>query len=166
MPSNNEFLRLYGQLGRSEIGIPAFLERLGSLEDDYSEDLLRALEEQVGHRNWRMVDALIIPIHWRPSRIFTPVLCKLLDQHRSDVNIEDVAETLYVLRDERATPCVVAALNHFVPGDEDFHFNRKCIRTLCAIGTPEAIEVVNQMRDSPEDPIRDEAMRVLARRQN
>jgi hypothetical protein len=134
-----EFQRVYSAFDRSLISPSQFLSALGSL-DDFSDDLLAVMQEELDKQNWGRLTILIWAIASVPDRKFTPLLCTLLDEHRHDEYLEAIADAMFDIRDERSVRSLTAALDHSVRGDDDRHFNRKLIAALARIGTDDAIE--------------------------
>ena len=47
---------------------------------------------------------------------------------------------MFTLEDEQTVPSLAGALEHYLLGDADYHFNRKVIYALVNIGSNEAIQ--------------------------
>jgi hypothetical protein len=135
------------------------LRKLG----DYSDDLLAVMHENVSRRRWGCLCKLIWAIPEPTSPMFTSILCDLLDNHREVEILEAVADAMFYLRDERAIPSIVRALDVEVPGDGDRNFNKKLIYALVNTGTPAAIEGIKKALQSPEEIIRGTARVELER---
>lgn len=130
---------------------------------NFNDDLLEVMHTQLAEQNWRCVDLLVGIIHWNPNRKFTSLLCDLLDNHKENVNIEDIADTLDYIHDERSVPSLINALDYYVPGDDDRHFNKKLLYALARIGSEEAIAGLKLAAQSQEEEIRETARQELLR---
>jgi hypothetical protein len=79
----------------------------------------------------------------------------LLDACEDYAYLEAVVDALIIMPDDRAVESLKRALDLRVPGDDlAFHFNKKVITALSAIGSEPAIEGIKQSLSSPEEPIR------------
>jgi hypothetical protein len=77
---------------------------------DFSDDLLQAMHEQLQAKNWTALTRLVHVIFLTPNRKFTPLLCDLLDNHRYDGYVEEIADVLIDIKDERSVPSMIRAL--------------------------------------------------------
>ena len=130
---------------------------------DFNDELLAAMKEELTEGRWGCLCKLIWSIPSPPSRIFTTILCDLLDNHRHIEIMEAVADAMFDLKDERAIPSLIGALDHYLIGDPDFHFNRKILYALANIGTQDAIDGIKGALRSPEKIISSTARRELER---
>src|SRR6266542_1995053 len=130
--------------------INAALKKIG----DFSPDLLSAMQEQLFQRHWGCLCKLIWAIPDPTPPLFGPILCDLLDNHREIEIMEAVADAMFSLRDERAVPSLVGALDHYLVGDADYHFNRKLLYALANINNGEAVAGLTLALESPEELIR------------
>ena len=86
----------------------------------------------------------------------------MLDNHRNETHaLEDIADVLYDIADPRSVSSLESIMNHEVPGDDDYHFNRKVIYSLGNIGTKQALEAVRKALGSPEHLIKRAAEETL-----
>lgn len=107
--SKRLFAEMCGQPQISYERLKAILGELRSI-DGLTDELYAAIEESFKNREWRCLNLLISIIHWNPDRRFTPILCELLDHHATNINVEDIADTLDYLEDERAVPALIRAV--------------------------------------------------------
>lgn len=159
---NEEFQRLYRDLIDERIDTTRFLSELPK-EGDFRGELLDAMHERYQLQDWRNLGRLIWAVGLLPDRMFTELLCDVLDNHKHDEYMEAVADALIDISDEHAVPCIVRALNYRVEGDSGCHFNRKLINALFKIGTKEAVEGMKQALNSREGLIRESAKDFLKR---
>ena len=162
---NKDFQRLYQEMCREpQVSYDRLQQILRELRraGDFNDDLLEAITRESAKRDWRCVNLLVGIVHWNPEPRFTPLLCELLDNHRAEVNVEVIADTLDYLEDGRAVPALVRALNYFVPGDDSYRFNKKVLSALARTGSPEAVEGLNSALQSSEVEIRETAREELA----
>src|SRR5205085_2221125 len=110
---------------------------------DLREDLREALQQQFDANQWGNLLRLIFLVQGSieispkglihrgyPDRKFTSFLCNLLDNHRHDIFMEAIVDALFDIADERSVPSLINALECSLPGDDDYHFNRKIIQAL------------------------------------
>ena len=90
-----------------------------------------------------------------------PLFCELLDYHRHDGYMEEVAQLSAEIADEQMIPSLIRALDYEVASDPDYHFNRWLVSALCKIGTPAAIEGIKIAARSPFELVREEAEEYL-----
>jgi HEAT repeat protein len=74
---------------------------------------------------------------------------------------ENVVEILDKLRDERAIPALSKALTYRWSYDEWLNVPRKSLLALSEIGTPEAMMIIKEATQSPEELIREDATMIL-----
>ena len=166
---NERFRALYDEI----VAVPQISgERLDEVArelrsmGDISADLHEGIVLQFEKRNWGNLFRLIWNIPWRsPNRIFTPVLCEILDEGLEQGIGETVVDALHDMRDPRAIPALTRAIDHYEPGDDDRHLNRKIIDALERIATPEAFDVIRTALDSDSEHIREAARAALDRRE-
>jgi len=147
------FQRLRKQVCESEISSAEFIAGL-KLLPDFSDDLLRALGEELQQQHWSCLFRLIFAVQAFPNRKFTPVLSELLDNHKNRGYSENIADALFDIRDERSVPALTRALDYYEPGDDDRNFNKKVIYALGRIGTTEAIEGLRLATHNSDEQIR------------
>jgi HEAT repeat protein len=131
---------------------------------DFSDDLLEAMHKELKARNWRCLSLLTGCVLWFPDRKFTLILCELLDHHKDHfAALEDIADLLHDIRDERSVPSLIRVIEYYIPGDDDRHFNRKILHALANIGNEQAIEGLRNALQSPEEEIKEASKRELTR---
>ncbi|HKR11222.1 MAG TPA: hypothetical protein VJT15_04130 [Pyrinomonadaceae bacterium] len=122
---------------------------------EFSEELRSAIEEKSARQRWGCVCRLVWVAQRFPNHSLVPVLTRLLDAREDDGYLEAVVDALIIMPDGRAVESLKAALDYRVPGDDlAFHFNKKVIMALSAIGSEAAIEGIRRSLTSPEEPIR------------
>ena len=131
--------------------------------DDYHNQLLTAMEDELAAERWGCLCKLIWAIPEPTPKVFSDFLCKLLDKHRQIEIMEAVADAMFTLKDEKTVPSLIGVMNHYLVGDPDYHFNRKIIYALASIGSAEAIAGIESALDSPEAIIRSTARKELDR---
>jgi HEAT repeat protein len=83
----------------------------------------------------------------------------VLGEQRDDVNNEDIVDVLAVVGDPSATSCLEDALWWEPPWDE---YRGLAVKSVWAIGTPEAIEALRGAAACGEERIREAAAHELA----
>lgn len=160
---NSEFQSLYRKLCESEIFAPEFLSQVKTI-GDFEFDLLNAIQERKNRKDWGNLCVLIWAVQQFPSPSFTPLLCDLLDNRASDDLLEAIADALFEISDERSVPSLLQALDYYVPGDDDHHFNKKCLYALSKIDTKKAVDGIKatlqekttgNFEDSPLEQMRE-----------
>lgn len=122
---------------------------------EFSEELRNAIEEKSTQQRWGCVCRLIWVVQRFPNQSLVPILTRLLDAREDYGYLEAIVDALIVMPDGRAVESLKRALYFRVPGDDlAFHFNKKVITALTAIGSESAIEGIKQSLSSPEEPIR------------
>ena len=133
-----------------------------SSDPDYKAALREAIEVQALQKNWGCLLRLIWVLERFPDKDLVPLLCNLLDARENDNYMEEVVEALNIMLDERAVGALERAMSYRMPGDDlAFHFNKKVLNALARIGSDEAMAVVSEALQSPEEPIRDFAKEML-----
>jgi|SRR5882724_2406111 len=161
---NNAFQISYERLLAGKIGHLEFVEKLKGI-GDFSDDLLIAIHEQIKSGNHEILSWLVHLIHLVNSPKFAMVLSELLDNHRDDGYMEEVATLMVEIKDPRTVPSIIRALDlDFGAADCDHHFNRWLVKALDRMGTPEALEGLSLAAQSPFDLVRKEAEKCLNRR--
>jgi hypothetical protein len=130
---------------------------------DFNDELLTAMQEELDASRWGCLCKLIWAIPDPAPGMFSPFLCRLLDDHRHLEIMEAVADAMSSITDEEAVPSLIGVLDHYLIGDADFHFNRKILYALANIGSPEAIAGITSALQSPEEIIRTTAKKELDR---
>ena len=159
---SNKFQNLYRRGCNSALQTREFLDEIKTI-DHVEEELLKAIDEQKNLQNWDYVQMLILGIQYFPSKIFTPVLCEFLRNPIDELNLEDVVDVAFGIKDENLVDCLGQALDYQMDGDDYQHFNRKCLQTLANIGGEKAIGLIALATKSPYEQIRLEATRLLAK---
>ena len=104
---SKRFRSLHQQLIARQISPGQFLDELKST-DDFSDDLLEAIREQIAAQDWSGLNDIIHAIFLiPPDPKFTEVLCELLDNRKYDGYLEAVADALIDISDERSVPCII-----------------------------------------------------------
>lgn len=123
-----------------------------------------ALREAVRGRHWVRAQLAVVAVAYHPSPELVEVLTELLDSQialpdKWDVtlNIDDLADVLGLLKDERAIPSLVRCLWWNPSWDEYGSFAKKSLLSIDEIGGPAANEAI---RGAVRHPI--EAIRQLA----
>lgn len=157
---NENFRRCYLEFSQGKISARDFRSCLkGARYTD--EDLVEALSDCIALQDWKKATVVIWLMQETPSRLFTPLLCELLERREDDDYLEAIADALIDIRDENSVASILKSLNYYIHGDPDCHFNRKLLAALSKIGTPVALQGIKQALDSEEEIIRREAQRLL-----
>ena len=136
------------------------LQRFG----DFTEDLNSAIEQASTERRWGCVCRLIWVAQRFPNQSLVPVLVRLLDAREDDTYLEAIVDALALIPANEAVESLSRALSYRLPGDDlAFHFNKKVIVALSAIGSDAAIAGIKEAINSREEPIRDFAAATLER---
>lgn len=131
---------------------------------EFGEELQRAIEQNADKKRWGSVCRLIWVAQRFPSRRLVPVLSNLLDAREDDGCLEAIVDALAVMPDKRAVGALTHALSYRLPGDDlAFHFNRKVLAALSAVGNDEAVAAIKEALRSDEEPIRTVASQLLTR---
>ena len=159
---NAKFHSLREQVCQERIRTSEFISQL-KLLPDFSEDLLEGLRKELKEQNWSCLFKLIFAVQAFPNRKFTPILTFLLDNHRERGYSENIVDALFDINDEKEVPSLIRALDHYEPGDDDRHVNKKIIYALARIGTPEATRGLETAACNSDRKIKAAAERELAR---
>jgi HEAT repeat protein len=159
---NKDFQMLYEQFISKQITLIRFLDELRSV-GDFSDDLLQVMKDAVAAQDWPRLNAMLHAAFLVPDRKFTFLLCDLLENYRTETDMEALADLLFDIRDERSVPALIRAFDYYLPVDDDYHFNRKVLDALHRIGTEEAIEIIKRAVHSPKALIRESAEHLLNR---
>lgn len=161
---NDQFEALYRRMCNpiTFTEIEAIHQQLRTI-GDFNHDLLAAMEEELLAQRWGCLCKLIWAIPQPTPKLFSSFLCKLLNEHRRDEILEAVADAMFTLKDENAVQSLVGALNHYLVGDADYHFNRKILYALGNIGSTEAIKGIESALNHPEEIIRKAAQKEIHR---
>jgi hypothetical protein len=87
--------------------------------------------------------------------MFTPILCRILDNHKNGYTFEAAVDALMGIRDPSSVPALIRAVDYHLDGDDGFHINMKVLNILFAIRTPGPIEGLRLAAESPEPVIRE-----------
>jgi HEAT repeat protein len=159
---NARFQSLREQVCQERISASDFISQL-KLLPDFSEELLNALQKELNEQNWSCLFKLIFAVQAFPHRRFTPILTFLLDNHRDRGYSENIVDALFDINDDRSIPSLVGILDHYEPGDDDRHVNKKAIYVLARIGTAEAIKGLEIAASNADRKIKATAERELSR---
>jgi hypothetical protein len=133
-----------------------------SSDPDFKAGLREAIEVQALQKNWGCLLRLIWVLERFPDKDLVPLLSNLLDARENDIYMEEVVDALNIMLDERAVGALKRAMSYRMPGDDlSFHFNMKVLSALTRIGSDEAMAVVSEALQSPEEPIRAFAKEIL-----
>ena len=133
-----------------------------SSDPEFKAGLREAIEAQLPQKNWGCLTRLIWVLQRFPERELVPFLCDLLDARESDNYMEAVVDALNIMLDERAVGALERAMSYRMPGDDlAFHFNKKVLNALARIGSDEAMAVISEALQSPEEAIRAFAKEIL-----
>lgn len=159
------YRQLYQSYYSGQLTTSQFLKEIKSLYETYdlSDDLVQSIYDQEKKQNWNCIQGLILGILSNPSKKFTTVLCHLLDNYKSVLNIEDIIDLLFDIKDEASVPSIIIALDYSVVGDDYYHFNRKCLQVLAEIGDEKAVSALKTALNNDRKEIKDEALRLLAK---
>ena len=157
---NEGFRNIYDRLVDPQRTLDEPLEELKHI-GDFGDDLLKAMQEQVEAKNWTVVTRLMHVLFLTVDRKFTPLLCDLLDNRNYDGYMEDIADALIDIQDERCIPSIIRALDYYLWWDSDSHFNRKLIVALQNIGSDAAVNGLRLALRSPKELIREDAENAL-----
>lgn len=130
---------------------------------DISDELCKALQEQLLAKNWLGLGRLIFIVQRHPKSKYTPVLCNLLDNYREDIFMEAIVDAFLFINDPESVPSLIRALNYRLPGDADRHFNRKIVIALSKIGTEAAVEGIKKALKHSNKLVKEEATKRLQR---
>jgi len=133
-----------------------------SSDPEFKQGLREAIEAHALQKNWGCLVRLIWVLQRFRDRELVPLLCDLLDAREHDVYMEAVVDALNDMPDERAVGALARAMSYQMPGDDlSSHFNMKIIGALARIGSDEAMAVISEALQSPEEPIRAFAKEIL-----
>lgn len=159
---NQEFLSLYQLMCTDQITVSEFLSKIQELPN-VENDLLTALKEKKAARDWSTVCVLIWAVQRTPHICYTNLLCSLLDERSDNDLFEAVLDALFEIGDERSISSIERILSYHIPGDDDLHFNKKCLQTLVKIGTSDAMCKIEKFlnEENCPDKIKDYARQIL-----
>jgi hypothetical protein len=163
---NESFRRLYREIcGEPQISYDRLQQVYRELKTigDFRHDLLDAMGEQLERQNWGCLHRLIFAVHVCPDKIFTSLLCQLLDHQKEHGFSESAADALIDIGDERSVPSLISSLDYYEPGDDDRNFNKKILHALAGIKTEAAMGGLRAALDNPDEQIREAAALELAR---
>jgi hypothetical protein len=163
---NESFRRLYAEIcGEPQISYERLQQVYRELRTigDFRHDLLHAMEEQSARQNWGCLHRLIFAVHICPDKVFTPLLCKLLDHQKERGFSESVADALIDIGDERSVPSLIGSLDYYEPGDDDRNFNKKVLHALARIKTEAALGGLRAALQNSDEQIREAAALELSR---
>jgi HEAT repeat protein len=162
----SKFNLLYKELcGEPQVSYDRFREIRHELKHigDFSDDLLKAVNEQLQKKNWGCLHRLIFVMQISPNKKYTEILCYLLSNHREQGFADAIADTLFDIKDEKAIPTLKNSLNYYEPGDDDFNFNKKVLYALEEIKTINAFDAIKLALELKNDVIRETAKEILER---
>ena len=124
-------------------------------------EVIQELEKYLSNPDYPGASFIMSAAWSNLSKDYTPILCQILN-NQSHYGLHELAiELLEVLRDERAVPVLSKALTYRWSYDIWFIVPRKSLFALAEIGTPEAIMIITEATQSPEELIRDDANMIL-----
>ncbi len=125
-------------------------------------EIATALTSAFSIRDWSSLQALVIVCYERPSAIYAPTLCQILDEASEDMTNEDVVDVLDMIHEPSTVAALRRAADYDLPADEFHHLNRKCVYALGHIGTPEAEVALNEIAERiPYAEVKAAALQVL-----
>lgn len=137
-------------------------ERLGMTDTE----IVNALETGLKARDWEVLQALVLVCARRPSRSFTLVLCRILEEASKEMTNEDVADVLDMIRDPLSVQTLHRAASFDLPTDEFHNLNKKCVYALGHIASAEAEAALSEIaKQNRFAEVRQAASQVLQRRQ-
>ena len=157
-----EFQQLYKRVCQSKIRTAEFLSELRGIVSP-EQELSEAILEQEALKNWDTVQMLILGIQYFPSKIFTPILCSFLNDPQPEINLEDIVDVAFDIKDECLIEILSAKIYYELPGDDFHHFNRKCLQAIANIGGERAKKVIENAVVSSFEEIRNEALRLISK---
>ena len=164
---NLKFQPLYHELCmKPQISYERFREILHELQfiGDFTDDLLKAVEEQLEQQNWGCLHRLIFVIQTAPNKKFTRILCHLLDNYKAQDYSDSIVDALFDIEDEKSIPSLIEALNYHEAGDDDYNFNKKVLYALERIGSTKAFEIIKNALTNENPVISETAKEILERR--
>lgn len=158
---NENARRILGAICDEDRFPPAMLSQLETV-GDFSAELRKQIEQKAIEKRWGCVCRLIWVAQRFPNPDLVPVLAKLLDDREDDTYLEAVVDALVIMPEESAVGPLRRALFYQLPGDDlAFHFNRKIIAALSAVGSDAAIAGIREALKSPEETIQSSAAAAL-----
>ncbi|MGH3908498.1 MAG: HEAT repeat domain-containing protein [Pseudonocardiaceae bacterium] len=116
--------------------------------------IVEGLQKASEATDWLMFDMYVLAASRHPSKLYTAVLCDVLDQQIDDVNNEDIVDLLGGIGDQAAVHCLEGTLWWQPPWDEYRQLGVKVVWALAAIGTPDALAVLRDAAQSEAAEIR------------
>ncbi|MDP9074389.1 MAG: HEAT repeat domain-containing protein [Actinomycetota bacterium] len=135
----------------------AWLDGLTGVEDCIADGLRRSSRGG----DWLTFERYVLAAHRHPSRVFTPVLCEVLNRHSDEVNNEDIVDVLADIRDPAAVGCLEEIILWQPPWDEYRQLAVKAVWALAAIGTPDAMLLLQEAACCEASEIREAAAHKL-----
>ena len=123
--------------------------------------LQQFLETAYREQDWNAMQSLVACAFAKPSDVYVPILCNLLESANPELNIEDVANLLGEIASSDSVFTLSNLVERDFPSDEGHFVNQKIIWALGKIRTPEAIQVLHKAAQSQTETIREEAERQL-----
>lgn len=163
---NTKFDSLYREIcGQPQISYDRFREIRQQLSTigDFSDDLLKSVNEQMSKRDWLCVQRLIFLIQIVPSTKFTEVLCDLLENHKEQGFADSIVDVLFDIKDSNAIDALKGCLTYYEVGDDDLNFNKKVLFALEEIKAREAFDAIKTQLMSEHPSIKETAEEIVKR---
>ena len=138
-------------------GLMTWLGGLTGVEDCIADGLRHASASE----DWLAFELYALAAYRHPSRAYTSQLCGVLGRQIDEVNIEDIVDVLAEIADPAAVGCLEETLWWQPPWDEYRQLAVKCVWALAAIGTSDAVRVLQEAASTEDGPIREAAARML-----
>jgi hypothetical protein len=110
------------------------------------------MNQELENKNFDGMQVLVLAALKSPSKVYTHVLCKVLDLASSKINNDDVVDLLDDIGDPESVQSLMAAAKRDWELDEFKHINKKCVWALKKIGTVNARAALNELAlNSPKE---------------
>ena len=133
-----------------------WLQPLSGVEPNIAEGLSRTRQAE----DWHGFELYLLAAQQHPSYAYTRTLCELLDERREDMNIEEVAQTLFAVADPASVPSLARACFWW---ETSYDVARKAVWALDRIGTPDALAAIRELATGAPLEVADAAESALER---
>jgi HEAT repeat protein len=157
----DKYLKLFKESPNSHESSTISSEMRRELQNLPSSEVIQELEKYALNPKYPGASFLMIAAWYNCSLEYVPILCQILNSENHNGLHENVVEILDKLRDERAIPALSKALTYRWSYDEWLNVPRKSLLALSEIGTPEAMMIIKEATQSPEELIREDATMIL-----
>ena len=158
--------------------IDNFFKRLDELPDsDYQSrlSLLEDLKQELGRSDYEpyeVVEGLtrifenklwfdsefyILAAQRKPRNEYVDILCRILELGDANAPNENIIELLIDLEDERSVAALKKAIGYRFDVDPGLQIPKKALEGLCAIGTKEAIDILERISKNESTDLYSEA---------